>query len=132
MARSRALRALLAWRAYVLGVLHKIACLACLKLMKCILDVFDHGALVNCGLYAVQQIILNEKQYELIYLMEGRKLLDAHVFNGWHENTKPIVTNIIVPWIFEIFVSFHYFIHTYMELKSIHYLVSLSQKRQPI
>ena len=34
----------------VLGVLHKIACLVCLKLMKCFLDVFDQGALVNCGL----------------------------------------------------------------------------------
>ena len=61
--------------------------------------------------------------------MEGRKLLDAHVYNGWHENTKPIVTNIIVPWIFEIFVSFHYFIHTYMELKSIHYLISFCRKK---
>ena len=33
--------------------------------------------------------------------MEGRKLLDAHVFNGWQEIANPIFTN--VPWIFEIF-----------------------------
>ena len=37
--------------------------------------------------------------------MEGRKLLDAHIFNGRQEIAKPIVTNIVVPWIFEIFIS---------------------------
>ena len=44
--------------------------------------------------------------------MERRKLLDTHVFNGLQEIAKPIVTNIAVPWILEIFVSSHYFIHT--------------------
>ena len=45
--------------------------------------------------------------------MEGRKLLVAYVFNGWQETAKTIAANIIVPWIFEIFVSFHYFIHAW-------------------
>ena len=45
--------------------------------------------------------------------MEGRKLLDAHVFNRRQETAKPIVTNIVVTWIFEIFVSFHYFVHSW-------------------
>ena len=44
--------------------------------------------------------------------MEGRKLLDANVLDGPQEITKPIVTNIIVPSIFEIFHSFHSFIPT--------------------
>ena len=44
--------------------------------------------------------------------MKGGKLLDAHTFNGHQEIAKPIVKNIVVPWIFEIFVSLHYFIHT--------------------
>ena len=34
--------------------------------------------------------------------MKGRKLLDAHVFNGWQEIANLIFTN-VVPWIFEIF-----------------------------
>ena len=45
--------------------------------------------------------------------MEDRKLLDAHIFNEQQEIVKPTFTNIFVPWIFEIFVSFHYFIHTW-------------------
>ena len=44
--------------------------------------------------------------------MKGRKLLDAHLFNGLKKITKTIVTNVVVPRIFEIFFSFHYFIHT--------------------
>ena len=40
-------------------------------------------------------------------LMEGKKLLDAHVFNWRQEIAKPVVTN-IVSWIFEIFISFIY------------------------
>ena len=44
--------------------------------------------------------------------MEGRKLLDAHLFNRWQAIAKPIVTNIVVLWVFNIFVSLHYFIHT--------------------
>ena len=32
--------------------------------------------------------------------MEGRKLLDAHVFHGRQYIAKPIVKNIVVPWIF--------------------------------
>ena len=47
-----------------------------------------------------------------MYLMEGRKLLDANAFDGRQEIAKLIVTNIVVPWIFEVFVSFHSFIHT--------------------
>ena len=35
-----------------------------------------------------------------MYLVEGRKLLDAHVFDGHQEIAKPIVSNIVVPWIF--------------------------------
>ena len=32
--------------------------------------------------------------------MEGRKPLDAQVFNGRQKIAKPIVTKIVVPWIF--------------------------------
>ena len=38
--------------------------------------------------------------------MEGRKLLDANVFVGRHEIAKPVITKIIVTWVFEIFVYF--------------------------
>ena len=44
--------------------------------------------------------------------MEGRKLLDVNVFDGQQENAKHIVTNIVVPRIFGIFISFHSFILT--------------------
>ena len=51
-----------AWRASkngVLGVLRKMACVACLKLIK-YNDMFDHGTLVNCGLYCTTLLtILN-------------------------------------------------------------------------
>ena len=60
--------------------------------------------------------------------MEGRKFLDAYVFGGRQEIDKPIVTNIVVPWIFEIFVSFHYFIHT-CELNRIHHLTNFCCKK---
>ena len=43
--------------------------------------------------------------------MKGRKLLDAYIFNGRQETSKPIVINIVVPWIFQIF--FLYFVHTW-------------------
>ena len=33
--------------------------------------------------------------------------------NGRQEITKSIVTNIFVPWIFEIFVCSCYFVHTW-------------------
>ena len=45
--------------------------------------------------------------------MEGRKLLDAHVFNGRQQIAKDIVTNFVVSWIFEFFVSLNSFIHTW-------------------
>ena len=45
----------------------------------------------------------------MIHLMEGSKLLDANIF----EIVKPIVTNIVAPWIFEIFISFYSFKHTW-------------------
>ena len=38
--------------------------------------------------------------------MEGRKLLEAHVFNGRQEIVKPTVAIIAFPWIFEIFFHF--------------------------
>ena len=41
--------------------------------------------------------------------MEVYEFLEAHVYNRLQEIAKHIVTNIVVPWIFEIFVSFHYF-----------------------
>ena len=47
--------------------------------------------------------------------MEGRKLLDAHVINGRQEIAKPIVTSTVAPWIFEIFVSLDYFVHTWSQ-----------------
>ena len=68
LACSRAFRVLRAWRSYVLGVTHemaclacfkKLACLVCLKLMKCFLDLLEQGALVNCGLCQIKKIILN-------------------------------------------------------------------------
>ena len=48
-----------------------------------------------------------------MYWIEGRKLPDAHVFNGRQENAKPIVTNIAVQWIIKFLISFHYFINTW-------------------
>ena len=45
--------------------------------------------------------------------MEGRKLLDAHVFNGRQQIAKDIVTNFVVSWILEFFVSLNSFIHTW-------------------
>ena len=57
--------------------------------------------------------------------MEGRKLLDAHIFNGRQEIAKPIVTNIVVPWIFEIFISILYI----LGVKNIYYLKSFCCKK---
>ena len=37
------------------------------------------------------------------------------IFNGRHENAKPIAANIPVPPIFETFVSLHYFIPIWSE-----------------
>ena len=47
----------------------------------------------------------------MMHLVEDRKLLDANVFDGRRDIAKPSVINIIVPWIFGIFVSFHFFLH---------------------
>ena len=60
--------------------------------------------------------------------MEGRKLLDAHVFNGRQEIAKPVVTNIAVLWISEIFVSFHSFIHTWNYKPHIVQQISVAKK----
>ena len=38
--------------------------------------------------------------------MESSILLDANVFDERQENTKPIVTRFVVPWIFEILFLF--------------------------
>ena len=48
-----------------------------------------------------------------MYLMEGREWLDAHVFNGRQEIANSNVTKFVFPWTFEVFVSFHSFIHTW-------------------
>ena len=40
--------------------------------------------------------MLNYRQYELMHLIKGRKLLDAQVFNGTAEIAKTIVTNFFV------------------------------------
>ena len=45
-----------------------------------------------------------------MYFVESGILLDANVFDEWQENTKPIVTRFVAPWIFDIFVSFYSFI----------------------
>ena len=37
-----------------------------------------------------------------MYFVESSILLDANVFDERQENTKPIVTRFVVPWIFEI------------------------------
>ena len=54
-----------------------------------------------------------------MYLMEGTKLLDAHVFNVQQEIAKPIVTNFVFPCFFLVFCSFSLF-YTYLELKKIY------------
>ena len=61
-----------------------------------------------------------------MYLMEGREQLDAHVFNGRQKIVKPIVTNIVVPWNFEIFFSLLY---TYLELKSLYCSTNFCPKK---
>ena len=53
--------------------------------------------------------------------MEDGRMLDAHIFNG-------CITNIVVSWIFEIFLSFALF-YAYLELKSIHCLTSICRKK---
>ena len=63
--------------------------------------------------------------------MEGRKLLDAHVFNGQQETAKPIVTNIV----FRRFLRFLFlFAVLYILGVQKHTLFNkfLSRKRQPI
>ena len=51
-----------------------------------------------------------------MYLMEGRKLLDAQLFNRTAEIAKTIVINFFVD--FREFYCFSQF-HTYLDLKSI-------------
>ena len=63
--------------------------------------------------------------------MECRKLLDAHVFNGWQEIAKPIVTNIVVPWIFAI-LSLFTILYIVRVKKYTLFNKFLLQKRQPI
>ena len=41
-----------------------------------------------------------------MYFVESGILVDANVFDEWQENTKPIVTRFVVPWIFEILFLF--------------------------
>ena len=60
--------------------------------------------------------------------MEERKLLDDYVFNGRQEIVKPIVANFVFPWIFEIFVSFHSFIHAWSYKAYIVPQVSVAKK----
>ena len=45
-----------------------------------------------------------------MYLMEGSKLIDAHVLDGCQKIAKPVVANFVFPL---IFVSFHSFIQTW-------------------
>ena len=47
----------------------------------------------------------------MMHLMEGKILLDANVLARQQEIAKPFITNIVVPWVFQIFVPFHSFIH---------------------
>ena len=61
--------------------------------------------------------------------MEGRKLLCAHVLNGRQEISKTIVTNIVFLWIFEIFVSFNSFIHTWSQKACIVQQVSVAKRQ---
>ena len=63
-----------------------------------------------------------------MYLTEDRILLDAHVTNQWQGTAKPIVTNLIFSWTFEIFVSFYSFC-IYSELISIHCSTSFCPKK---
>ena len=62
-----------------------------------------------------------------MYLMEGKRLLDANVLDGRQEIAKPIFTNIAVPWIFEIF-----FLSTLLyitEVKNMHCATSFCRKK---
>ena len=59
----------------------------------------------------------------MMYLMEGRKLLDAQVFNGRQKLLKLSFETFFV-WIFESFLHFH----TYLDLKSIRCSTSFSRK----
>ena len=45
--------------------------------------------------------------------MEDRKLLDTHLRVGQQETSNSIVTSIVVSWIFEISVSFHYYTNSW-------------------
>ena len=69
----RAWRALHARVVYELGVLKCLACLACLILIKCFLDVFDHGALVNYG------SLVNYELSKLLSRIRAAELLSACV-----------------------------------------------------
>ena len=48
-----------------------------------------------------------------MYLMEGRTLLDTQVFNGRQKLLKLSLQTFFL-WIFESFVSFHTFLHTWI------------------
>ena len=75
-----------AWRALktdVLGLLHKMACLtysAYFKLMKCFLDVFAHGTLVNCEFFWIK---INNSWYITLFVVSGsiRKLFSIDFVN---------------------------------------------------
>ena len=62
-----------------------------------------------------------------MYFVESSILLDANVFDERQENTKPIVTRFVVPWILR-FCFFSLF-YTYLELKSMHYSTSFCRNK---
>ena len=63
--------------------------------------------------------------------MEDRKLLDTHLREGQQESSNSIVTSIVVSWIFEISVSFHYYTNSW-SWKSFIFNKFLWHKKQPI
>ena len=55
-------------------------------------------------------------------------MLGVHVLNKRQEIAKPIITNFVFPWIFEFFLSFHSFKHTWNYKAYIVRQVSVAKK----
>ena len=62
-----------------------------------------------------------------MYLMEGRKLLDAQVFNGSQKLLKRSLQTFFFCEFFRA-LFLYTLLYTYLELKCIHFLTSLCRK----
>ena len=63
--------------------------------------------------------------------MEGRKLLDAHVFNIQEQIAKPIVRNFVFSWVFLRVVFLFTLLYILGVKKHTLFNKFLSQRRQP-